>query len=126
MEFAIFIRLSEFLIQTPDAMMNATIIGMVTLPLLVLWMPIRATKAVNRYRQYRAMDVPEKPRKTGYAFAFVLLALAFYATLELVVLFTTAKGGEVSVVMLPMLSVVPFAFYIGFEIALPAASKPGL
>jgi fatty acid desaturase len=122
-EFAVFMRLTELVISTPDAVMSATMVGMLALPLIVLWVPVRAVQVIKRYTWSKVEPggMPSTlPRKHRATFAYALLAASIYATLELLVVFASAKGGEVSVLTLPLYSIVPLALYIGFEIALPA------
>ncbi len=108
-----FIALTEFLLRDAQAMEAAFLVGMLGTLVLVLVMPLRAAWVI--YRHVRA--APGGIRQPGlYRAALLLLGLAIYGVLEVVYHFAHAKGGEVSGMMIPLFSLVPFACYVGFEV----------
>jgi hypothetical protein len=108
-----FIALTEFLLRDAQAMEAAFLVGMIGVAVLVLVMPLRAAWVI--YRHIRV--APGSIRQPGlYRVALLLLGLSVYAVLEAVYHFAHAKGGEVSGVMIPLFSLVPFIFYVGFEV----------
>jgi len=116
-----FIALTEFLLRDEQALETAFLVGMLGVPVLVLVMPLRAAWVI--YRHIRAE--PGSIRQPGlYRIALLLLGLSVYAVLEVVYFFAHAKGGEVSGLMIPLFSLVPFVFYVGFEV-LYALSRRG-
>jgi hypothetical protein len=116
-----FVALTEFLLRDAEAMEAAFQVGMLGAVVLVLVMPLRAAWVI--YRHIRA--APGGNRQPGlYRAALLLLGLAVYGVLEVVYHFAHAKGGEVSGVMIPLFSLVPFVFYVGFEV-LYALSRRG-
>ena len=116
MENGIFISLTGYLLNGPEAFMLATVVGLIGTPVVLLAMPLRGLWAV--YQHFNAAVPGRINRPRLYYSAFVLLALSAYSLLEVVFFFFNARGGEVSGVMIPMLSLVPFVFYLCFEIML--------
>jgi hypothetical protein len=116
-----FVALTEFLLRDAQAMETAFLAGMLGAVVLVLVMPLRAVWVLLRH----VRAAPDDDRQPGlYRAALLLLGLAVYGVLEVVYHFARAKGGEVSGVMIPLFSLVPFAFYVGFEV-LYALSRRG-
>jgi hypothetical protein len=116
-----FVALTEFLLRDAQAMETTFLVGMLGVVVLVLVMPLRAAWVV--YRHLRA--TPGSIRQPGlYRAALLLLGLAIYGVLEVVYYFAHAKGGEVSGVMIPLFSLIPFFLYVAFEI-LYALSRRG-
>ncbi len=116
-----FVTLTEFLLRDAEAMEAAFLLGMIGVAVLVLVMPLRAAWVL--YRDVRA--APGSIRQPGlYRVALLLLGMSVYAALEVVYYFAHAKGGEVSGVMIPLFSLIPLLFYLGFEV-LYALSRRG-
>ncbi len=111
MENGIFISLANWLYAKPDWMLKATVIGLVSTPILFIVMPIRAVKVIsNGFR----IDASDQSNLNKLAWAF--LAVACYGLIELIFMFVNAKAGDVNGLMIPMFTVLPTLPYLGFEI----------
>lgn len=120
MENGLFIGLTQVLVQIPAMLVIILPIGLIGTIFLLFLMPIRIIWVILRLLKPGDKVITNK---RSYTNALVFLALATYGTSEGIYALLSAGSGSISGLMIPMISFLPFIFYILFEWEIKVAYK---